>query len=261
VGRPLCREGPSLVYNCCWPSPAHSFSGSSIAGLMTRFYCLKFEAPPTWRARSPYLYPPGTGWPSYTPRHWVPFQPPPTTCRWRYSNPPQCGSSELLCDWRFTAHQFVLATSPLRLTISNLFQLNTCGHSPYIKSSLKREWVYRLQLLLVVASKVRSESRGTHDHILLSQIRDSPNLEGPGPRIHIPEEQVAQLYPQALGSPFVASYDSQGYGGGVRTCLHTGFNAEAPTLVLFISLSTDRIESTAYRSSSIAACETITVVT
>jgi hypothetical protein len=28
---------------------------------------------------------------------------------------------------------------------------------------------------------------------------------------------VAQLYPQALGSPFVASYDSQGYGGGIRT--------------------------------------------
>jgi hypothetical protein len=28
---------------------------------------------------SPYLYPPGTGWPSYIPRHWVPFSSPPTT--------------------------------------------------------------------------------------------------------------------------------------------------------------------------------------
>jgi hypothetical protein len=27
---------------------------------------------------------------------------------------------------------------------------------------------------------------------------------------------VAQLYPQALGSLFVVSYDSQGYGGGIR---------------------------------------------
>jgi hypothetical protein len=36
---------------------------------------------PTWRARSLYLYPPETGWPSYTPRHWVPFSSPPTTCR------------------------------------------------------------------------------------------------------------------------------------------------------------------------------------
>jgi hypothetical protein len=26
--------------------------------------------PPTWRTRSPYLYPLETGWPSYTPRHW-----------------------------------------------------------------------------------------------------------------------------------------------------------------------------------------------
>jgi hypothetical protein len=29
------------------------------------------DTPPTWRARSPYLYPPGTGWASYTPGHWV----------------------------------------------------------------------------------------------------------------------------------------------------------------------------------------------
>jgi hypothetical protein len=31
------------------------------------------ETSPTWRARSPYLYPPGTGWPRYTPGYWVPF--------------------------------------------------------------------------------------------------------------------------------------------------------------------------------------------
>jgi hypothetical protein len=29
--------------------------------------------------------------------------------------------------------------------------------------------------------------------------------------------QVAHLYPQALGFLSVASYDSQGYGGGIRT--------------------------------------------
>jgi hypothetical protein len=42
--------------------------GSVSAGLMTIFYCLRFETSPTWRVRSPYLYPPGTGWPSYTPQ-------------------------------------------------------------------------------------------------------------------------------------------------------------------------------------------------
>jgi hypothetical protein len=31
---------------------------------------------------------------------------------------------------------------------------------------------------------------------------------------------VAHLYPRALGSLFVASYDSQGYGGGILTRLH-----------------------------------------
>jgi hypothetical protein len=33
---------------------------------------------------------------------------------------------------------------------------------------------------------------------------------------------VAQLYPQALFPHFVASYDLQGYGGGIRPLLHTG---------------------------------------
>jgi hypothetical protein len=72
--------------------------------------------------------------------------------------------------------------------------------------------VCRLQLLLAHASEVilKSESRGTHDHILLSQIRDSPNLEGQIPVFISPRSRVARLYPQALGSLFVASYDWQG---------------------------------------------------
>jgi hypothetical protein len=37
-----------------------------------------------------------------------------------------------------------------------------------------------------------------------------------------PKNRVAQLYPQALGSLFVASYDSQGYGGDIRNRLHAG---------------------------------------
>jgi hypothetical protein len=56
---------------------------------------------------------------------------------------------QLLYDWRFTASQFILATSPLRLTTNNFFQLNTCVYSPYVTSSLTRGWVCRLQLLLV----------------------------------------------------------------------------------------------------------------
>jgi hypothetical protein len=33
----------------------------------------------TWTARCLYLYPPGIGWPSYSPRHWVPFSSSPLT--------------------------------------------------------------------------------------------------------------------------------------------------------------------------------------
>jgi hypothetical protein len=32
-----------LFYNCCWTSPAQSFSGQSPVGLVTIFYCLSFE--------------------------------------------------------------------------------------------------------------------------------------------------------------------------------------------------------------------------
>jgi hypothetical protein len=48
---------------------------------MTTIYCLRFETPPTWRARPSHLYSPGIGWPVYTPRHWVPFSSPSTTRR------------------------------------------------------------------------------------------------------------------------------------------------------------------------------------
>jgi hypothetical protein len=79
--RPFWREDGSVVCNCCWSSPPQSISGPSPAGLMTIFYCLRFQTPSTWRARSPYLYRPGTGRPTYTPRHWVPFSSLPRTLR------------------------------------------------------------------------------------------------------------------------------------------------------------------------------------
>jgi hypothetical protein len=80
--------------------------------------------------------------------------------------------------------------------------------------SLTGEWVCRLQLPLVLASPVNlgSESRGIRDHIL--------NLEGQVPVFISTKNRVAQVYPQGLGSLFCTSYDSQGYGGAIRTSLH-----------------------------------------
>jgi hypothetical protein len=53
-------------------------------------------------------------------------------------------------------------------------ELNPCRHSPYITFSLTKGWVCYFKLLLTLASAfiLGSESRGTRDHILLSQIRD-----------------------------------------------------------------------------------------
>jgi hypothetical protein len=61
-----------------------------------------------------------------------------------------------------------------------------------------RGWVCSLQLLLALASAVilRSDSRGTCDHILLSQIRDSPNLEGQVPVFISPRNGMDRLYPR-----------------------------------------------------------------
>jgi hypothetical protein len=68
-----------------------------------------------------------------------------------------------------------LSAEPLETHGQKSFsQLNTCRHSPYKKSSLTGRWVCNLLLLLAFASAfiLRSESRGTRNHILLSQIRD-----------------------------------------------------------------------------------------
>jgi hypothetical protein len=108
-------------------------------------------------------------------------------------------------------NKFNLATSPFRLTTSNfIFQLNICCYSPYVKSSLTKGWVCRLQLLLALASTVilRSESCGIHDHILLSQIRDFLNLGGQFLVFISARNRVTQLCPLALGSLFVSYYDS-----------------------------------------------------
>jgi hypothetical protein len=67
--------------------------------------------------------------------------------------------------------------------------------------SLTRERVCRLQLLLDLANAVilGSYFRGTRDHIVLSLIRDSSNLEGQVPVFIYPRIRVSRLYTQALG--------------------------------------------------------------
>jgi hypothetical protein len=65
-----------------------------------------------------------------------------------------------------------------------------------------------------------SKSHETHDRFLLSQIRDSLNLEGQV-SIFVLSRNWSPSYTPSYWVHFsVASYDSQGYGGGIRTPLH-----------------------------------------
>jgi hypothetical protein len=60
-----------------------------------------------------------------------------------------------------------------------------------------------LQVLMVLSKAIVlfSESRGTHDHIFLSNIRD-PQPAGPGPLEFIPQEQGGPVIPPDTGFPF-----------------------------------------------------------
>jgi hypothetical protein len=61
---------------------------------------------------------------------------------------------------------------------------------------------------------------------------------------------VAQLYPWALGSFLVASYDSQSYGGGILTRLYTNTKLNLDSFCLK-HLGTDRTENTVSNISSV----------
>jgi hypothetical protein len=83
----------------------------------------------------------------------------------------------------------------------------------FVEPSLTRGCVCNLllQLLLDLARAITLESKSdiSHNHILLSHLRLLQS-RGPGYRIYIPQEQGGPVIPQALGSLFVVSYDSQG---------------------------------------------------
>jgi hypothetical protein len=101
-------------------------------------------------------------------------------------------------------------------------KLNTCGHSLHVTSSRQRRWICHLQLLLGLASAfiLRSESRRTDDHILLSQIGDSPKLELGSPYLYPPRTGWLSYTP-ALGSISVAFTARRTKVEVIWTLLHT----------------------------------------
>jgi hypothetical protein len=82
------------------------------AGLMTTFYCLTFETPATWRARSLQV--------------------------------------KVKVTLRLAVYRqsFRLGVKPLETRDQRFFQLNPCGNSPYVTSSLTKRWVRLLGICL-----------------------------------------------------------------------------------------------------------------
>jgi hypothetical protein len=74
--------------------------------------------------------------------------------------------------------------------------------------------------------------------MLLCRIQGSPNLEGQVPEFISLRKRLAQLYPL-----FIASYNFQGYGGGIRTHLHKGNYLTAKLLLALTSTVTPGSES------------------
>jgi hypothetical protein len=110
--------------------------------------------------------------------------------------------------------QYVLVSSPFGLLIRYYFLSESCclvskGHP-----------LWREDGSAVSVQSLNGPSHAEHVTIFYCLIWDSPNLEGQVPVFISTRNRVAQLYPRALGSLYIASCDSQGYSGGTLTRLN-----------------------------------------
>jgi hypothetical protein len=131
--------------------------------------------------------------------------------------------------------------------------MNPTGRTPYVISSLTRRLVWRLQLLLGLASAVilGFESCASHDHILLSQIWDPATRRAKSP----------YSCPPARGGPVKSSGNGLPFPRLLRLAELRWRYLNPPTQVLRISTHfrliappyKNRIEDTASNNSYIVA--------
>jgi hypothetical protein len=75
---PLSDERMGRSFTTAGGPRQGSHSGVRVARDSWPYFTVsRFETPPTWRARSPYLYLRGTEWHRFAPRNWVPYPSPP----------------------------------------------------------------------------------------------------------------------------------------------------------------------------------------
>jgi hypothetical protein len=187
VGRPLWREGGSVIYSCCWASPPQSFSGPSSTGSHNEIL--------------------SQIWDSLNLESQVPLCISPRN-RVALLYPQALGDSGCCWSWSYVATDYQSASlSWCRTSIwgpwPDFYYSRAFAGFLCVVPSLARGWICNLllQLLLNLASAVtRAEV------LLLSHLRPPPPSGGPGIRIYNPppRNKVAQLNPRALGSLFVA---------------------------------------------------------
>jgi hypothetical protein len=106
---------------------------------------------------------------------------------------------------------------PMTRFLFSVWQLrvSSCG-----APSLTRGWVCNLLYNCFWALPEQSllgQSRTGPITILTVSSETPPTCRARSPVFISPRNKVSQLYPRALDSLFLASYDSEGYGGGILT--------------------------------------------
>jgi hypothetical protein len=197
----MWRENGSAIYSSGPCQSSHS--GVQVPQNSRSYFTVTFETPPAWRARSPYLYPPGTGWPSYTP---FPFRRLILLAglRWKYCNPPPRGSflnSEVKL--RPTVNRPVRLGVRLPSRTRDQFfsllaiffrQLRVCY---YVAPSLTRGRVCNLLLLVVLASAVPQDS---NPYIIVPLLENPSTWRARSQYLYPTRNRVAQMYHRSLGS-------------------------------------------------------------
>jgi hypothetical protein len=125
--------------------------------------------------------------------------------------------SKLSCDRWSIGQPALVSGYNLEPMTTFLFYVSQLRVSWCWAPSLTREWVRVLP-----QHSLSGPSPAELTIIFYCFIWESPNLERQVPVFIFPRNRVAQLYSRALGFLFIASYDSQGYGGSILTRLHSG---------------------------------------
>jgi hypothetical protein len=118
---------------------------------------------------------------------------------------------------RLTVSQYVLVSSTLVRLATRYYVLSVCSCLKFVVLFLWGPLSDERTGLQFAVQSLNGPSHTEPVTILYCLIWDSPNLEGKVPICISPRNRVAQLFPLSLGSLYITSCDSQGYGGGILT--------------------------------------------